>query len=479
MASVKVHSGVFGHSTGKISKSRGRTVVKPILKKLHSHSDRESSLDLDRGWDDQPSPSFAGPDFGTYDSDGSYHYSAPAFANTRSGRDVIFSLSATDIAGVGGHGAGALAAGREGARSKYSHVRSTSGNSHTSSIATTTSGRNGSTFVHPFQQTPYTSTPPLSYANSRASFENGITTGYSSTITEDDDDIDPYPSLHSTSTTPRPALYQSAYFQHPNHRRPSLASQRTSSISDGNQTARISATRSSSAQVRPLGTASVNQSKSELNPSTVSSETAGSPLSSTAPLGTAAIILSSLQTNLTSSPASPMSPLRNSLDMGGFRMRSRSEVDMSTHQEQVREARRKFEAKERAKEEKYAREQHRKQERAENREAHRMEKTHSRLRKGSGGNGSVSSSTMSSGTDIRITTSRKQDAVFDRAQEKIDFSTHGYNSTHDGQSAPTRADKVHFTSPLKRTKTAKRKTAGVWTAFVLWFRTRLLKLGRR
>ncbi|KAG5922620.1 hypothetical protein E4U42_005415 [Claviceps africana] len=491
MASAKTHSGVFSHPTSKLSKSRSRTVVKPILRKLHSHTDRGSSLDLDRGWDDQPSPGLAaGSDFGPYDSDASYHYLAPAAASMRSGRDSV------------GYAAGALsmtAAASEGARAKYSHVRSTSGNSHASSIATTTSGRNGGSFVHPFQQTPQTSTPPLlSYANSRASLDNAFAPGYSPTITEDDDDVDdiePY-SFHSTisahsalssysaSTTPRPAVYQSAYFQHPNHRRPSAVGHRTSSLSDGNQATRSSVTRCTPAHARPLGTASVNQSRSEVDSSALFSLAADSSLSSTSPLaGTvAATALSASQTNVTSGSPSPMSPLRHSLDMGAFRLRSRSEVDTSTQQEQVLEARRKFEAKERAKEEKYAREQHRKRERAESKETHRLEKTQSRLRHGSAGHGSVSSSIRSSGTDIRITpAARKHNAQYDDAREKIDFASHGYESTHDRQSTPIRADDVCFSSSkrVRTARTAKHKTAGVWTAFVLWLRTRLLKLGRR
>jgi hypothetical protein len=499
MATAQVYSGSFGHSGGKISKSRGRTVVKPILKKLHSHhSDRESSLDLDRGWDDQPSPGFAaGPDFGsTYDSDGSSHhyqyqhqYHSSQGGGTgmgtttaaRSARDVSFTLpAAADMA------ASVLGGGPRSLNNKYSHVRSTSGNSHTSSIATTTSGRNGGTFIHPFQQTPHTSTPPLlSYANSRASFDNGMATGYSPTITEDDDDVDPYSSFHSTSTAPRPAVYQSAFHQHPNHRRPSMASQRTSSLSDATQTVRNPAARSNSGSTRPLPPPSLNQSKSELNPSSLSSLAADSPLSSTTPMVTATTTLSSIQTTNASSSspsATPLSPLRSSLDMGGFRLRSRSEVDTSTHQEQVREARRKFEAKERAKEEKYAREQLRKQERAESKVAHKQEKSHSRLRKGSSGHGSVSSSTMSSGTDLRISSSSRKHGPglgLGYAQEKVDFSLPDHEiPLAGGQTAPSRADEVQFKSP-KRSKTAKRKTMGVWTAFMLWLRTRLLKMGRQ
>ena len=40
------------------------------------------------------------------------------------------------------------------------------------------------------------------------------------------------------------------------------------------------------------------------------------------------------------------------------------------------------------------------------------------------------------------------------------------------------ADRVNFTS-TKRNSTTKRKTTGTWTAFVLWLRTRLLRLGRQ
>ncbi|KAG6244124.1 hypothetical protein E4U25_003708 [Claviceps purpurea] len=475
MASAKVHLSLFNHPpSGKLAKPRGRNGVKPILKKLHSHSDRGSSLDLDRGWDDQPSPGFAaGSDFGTYDSDGSYHYAAP-------------------VAGyAGGYGGGFAGGAVDGARGKYSHVRSTSGNSHASSIATSKSGRNGGTFVHPFQQTPHVSTPPLLYANSRASFENGIATGYSPTITEhddddDDDSVDPYASFrstHSTSTNPRPPLYQSSY------RRPSAISHRTSSLSDGNhQTTRISATRCTSAQARGLGAASVNQSRSEVNSSNLSSLAADSPLSaSTIPLGTAATTLtttlstlSTVQTNVTSSSATPMSPLRNSLDMGVFRLRSRSEVDISTHQEQVLEARRKFEAKERAKEEKYAREQSRKRERAQSKEIHRIEKTQSRLRKECTTTDSAADIALSSGNDIREVPSsswRTEDSL-SGAREKVDPGTHGQPASS------ARSDDVRYASSkrektIQTAKTAKQKTAGVWTAFVLWLRTRLLKLGRR
>ncbi|CCF31732.1 hypothetical protein CH063_16084, partial [Colletotrichum higginsianum] len=211
--------------TGKVSKSRSKPVVKPILKKL-SHSEK-NSLDLDRGWDEQQTS------FGHYggslgrEREGSF-----------GGRDVSFSISATELSHSSSIGNG---------RSKFSHARSTSGTSHIS-VATSGSGHRNGSFVHPFQQTPRTSTPPLSYANSLASIEQGNSSSnnninnsgvpgprdYSPTITEDDDDLLDQHYLHHRSnypaTTPSiPITSNPSSSSYP--RRPSLAS-RTSSLSD-------------------------------------------------------------------------------------------------------------------------------------------------------------------------------------------------------------------------------------------------------
>ncbi|KAJ6442880.1 MFS general substrate transporter [Purpureocillium lavendulum] len=471
MASLQVHSSALGghHGPVKITKSRNRTVVKPILKKLQSHHSDRESLDLDRGWDDQPSPRLSSLDFGSgpYDSDGGGYFGPSSQYGTsagagRSARDVSFSLASGDLSsGVGGRG-------------KYSHARSTSGTSHASIATTNSSGRNGGTFVHPFQQTPQMATAtPLAYTNPRTSFDN------SPTITEDDgDDVDPYASYHSTtSSASRPTVYQAVHLQQ-GQRRPSLASQRTGSASDGAQTLRATANRSHSGSVQRLTSSSVNQSRSELQLSTANS-VVDSPLSTTAPLTTSATLLSSTQggaastaTTVTpaqscSSSASPMSPLRSSLDMGGFRLRSRSEVDTFTRQEHVREARRKFEAKERAKEEKYAREQSRKRERADT----KQERGHSRP--GRDSHGSLPGGINPAGIHRRRTP--KPDPVADEPNEKDVRASRGADGVSDSQ---PRADSVQFKSP-KRSKTAKHKTMGVWTSFVLWLRTRLLKLGRR
>ena len=202
-----------------------------------------------------------------------------------------------------------------------------------------------------------------------------------------------------------------------------------------------------------------------------------SPLSA---VTTATVGISPQMSAATSASVNPMSPLRSSLDMNNFRIRSRSDVDTATRQEHVRAARRKFEEKEKAKEEKYAREQVRKRERADTKEAHRLEKAQSRTR-------GTYSARNSTSVDARPSLTRKSTghSRFDGHDETTStspvdstFASRVYDDMAPEHPPSARADEVHFESS-KRSRTTKRKSAGTWTAFVLWFRTRLLKLGRR
>jgi hypothetical protein len=124
-------------------------------------------------------------------------------------------------------------------------------------------------------------------------------------------------------------------------------------------------------------------------------------------------------------------------------------MDTVSRQEQVREARRKFEAKEREKEEKFAREQIRKRERADAKEAQKS----AQKRKTSFGHTSTLSSARNSSS----------------VREKTE------SEPLNGGQAP---EEQPF-QPPSRSKTAKRRTNSLWTAFILWLRTRLLKLARR
>lgn len=475
MASLQTQqqpSGPSGH--GKLTKSRSRIVVKPILKRLHhvhSHSER-NSLDLNRGWDDQPVATtpeleYGSFDFGSRDLDdlstdrphlyGSNYPAAPA-AGAKLTRDVSFSLSTAEL------GPSAPGIGRANTFSS-SHARSTSGNS----VTTSKSARIGS-FVHPFQQMPRTSTPPLhSYANSVVSLDNGLT-GQPRDLTgaiaesdgDEDDELDfdePLASPASlaesvaspSATATKKLSYSSSLRSNsPNAKpaallpsRPSLSgSQRTSS--DGPATAmRVTTTRSNSGPSVP-----------RLTPGAVNHHQSAAAASDASPSGPALPLLISTQ-KTPSNPitaTSPISPFRTSLDMNGFRIRSRSEMDTATRQEQVREARRKFEAKEREKEEKYAREQIRKRERADAKEAQKYERAQAQKRKTSFGHTSTLSSARNSSS----------------VREKTE------SDPLNGTQAPD----PPFAAP-SRSKSAKRRTNSLWTAFMLWLRTRLLKLARR
>ncbi|KAJ2980915.1 hypothetical protein NQ176_g2346 [Zarea fungicola] len=241
----------IGPFTGH-SKIRGRTLVKPILKKLNSHSNSDrGSFDIDPGWDDLPSPlTYGSGDYENVYNDSAsapspslYDAAAPgANGDGLRGRDVSFSTSVS----------GDYPMWRS--KSKYSHMRSTSGTSHTSSIATNISGRNGH-FVHPFQQTPRTATPPLSYANSIASLDISATNTreYTSTINEHDSAVSPttaHPPVRTTSLT-QLATCSAAPHNTVNSRLrgPSLdENHRSASLSDGTTTPRpIPTTRSNSA----------------------------------------------------------------------------------------------------------------------------------------------------------------------------------------------------------------------------------------
>jgi hypothetical protein len=161
----------------------------------------------------------------------------------------------------------------------------------------------------------------------------------------------------------------------------------------------------------------------------------------------------------------------------GFRMRSRSEVDTAAHREQVREARKKFEEKQRVKEEKYARAAVEKRDRAATKEAVKFEKTQAQLMKGPGAMTGTSSGRNSSSAEARPSASRKstRDGYSSEA-EKMGFASSLYNST-----APATSPRADDVSPdaSRRMHTAKKKTQSAWTAFMLWVRHRLLKLGRR
>jgi len=498
---------VGGHSGGtsnKITKPRGKMqVVKPILKKL-SHSEK-NSLDLDRGWEEQ-----------AIDQMEQSHHAWGGNYGSRSGstKDVTFAFAGPFAAGgIDGHGqiagagttAGAGGAVGSSSRGKFQHGRS-------ASQASTGSTSRGA-FVHPFQQTPRTSTPPLSYANSLASFDNAR--DYSPTITENDDDELTQALSQTThhSHHPPPTHSQS------NLRRPSLASQRTASFSDITTPAgplRVSTGRSIPAPASrlALGTLTTTASNSDLH---LNLTLAGldSPIAPAAP---------ALASPTSSVSAAPMSPLRSSLEAAGFpRLRSRSELDTAARAENIRAARRKFEERERAKEEKHDRELIRKRERRDTKQASRIEKESAR--KASSSEERPSPLPIVPPTSQRPAASRKttptslstasapaaitgggggmsigkgfwagnvsrdalQDETFAGEKPPITFASRQYESVPAGQTAPPSfgpapppgVGDVRFEQARpRRSSGAKRRTQSYWQGFILWLRTKFLRIAK-
>lgn len=509
MTTVLAGVPTYSHHSNKIAKPRGK-MVKPILKKVIPQSPK-NSLDLDRGWDDQTA------DFGC----GGIYESAPT-STTRSARDVSFPRTPWEPSGYtsaprstpsasemvspigGGESVASIARSINNRGRFQQHARSTSG----TSIATNSSsnhhrpgytgagGGGGGSFVHPFQQTPRTSTPPVTYANSFTSFErdNNMPRDYSPTvITEnEDDEIETEIGLPRSTSLPQ-SLSLSA---HPNQRpppsinshstasltrRPSLTSQRTSSLTDLNNDVNVT---------RPplrVNTLPIRRSHPHPQPQSPPPPARAAHGS----INTPSFSNSDLQLNTTSSADSPrpsltlatptptpstgpMSPIRTSLE-GAFRLRSRSEIDTGARREDIREARRKFEEAERLKQEKYESEQRKKRERKDS----KMEKVVGRP--------SFSRKRTSEANTITDTRHTKSVEILrpETINEKVQrpgsaFMSRTYESTEGGVEpslVPDVAD-VRFEAP-KRASGAKRRTQSYWTRFILWLRTRLLKLGRR
>ncbi|KAI9744594.1 MAG: hypothetical protein M1818_002123 [Claussenomyces sp. TS43310] len=157
---------------------------------------------------------------------------------------------------------------------------------------------------------------------------------------------------------------------------------------------------------------------------------------------------------------SPMSAVRTSMDME-FRIRSRSEVDTRARRDSIQEARRKFHEKEQAKAEKVAQQEVRELEKRNTKEARRVER-------------SVRKSTASDGTRSKRS---KSDLTIPYEKEN-EFVGRDYD-TAEQRPPPNMGD--DSLKPPRRSRAAsgtKKKTHGAWTTFMMWFRTRLLRMGR-
>lgn len=503
---------IYHRPSKKITKSRSKMVT-PILKKVIPQSPK-NSLDLDRGWDDQTADFRTG---GIYESEST--------SMSPSARDVTFPVTpwepsgysssgvvggvsgrVTPVGGIESTAAAAAAAAPTVAprssinlrRGRFQHARTSSGHSHVS--ITTTSGschRPGASFVHPFQQMPRTNTPPLTYANSFTSFErDSMPRDYSPTVITENDDDEQLALHSSTSLTHQPlsSHLHRAYHTNNSHstislRRQSFASQRTSSLTDLNNNVNVV-----SAPLR-VNTAPIRRSHPAAPTSTPRVTSTSTSTTTHGDLNTS-FSQSDLQleSNPPDSPrqsltlaspttsVAPMSPVRSSFE-GAFRLRSRSEIDTGARREDIREARRKFEEKERAKQEKYESDQRRKMERKDS----KLEKTNSIIGRPSFSRKRTPPMTAANTNNNNSRPAKSVELLRpDTIDEKVGqrpgsaFMSSNYESTEGGEVpsfGPDVAD-VRFETP-KRASGAKRRTQSYWTSFMLWLRTRLLKMGRR
>ena len=159
----------------------------------------------------------------------------------------------------------------------------------------------------------------------------------------------------------------------------------------------------------------------------------------------------------------PVSAIRSSMDTG-FRIRSHSN-DGHTRQrsntETIAEARRKFDEREAAKEEKAAREEIRKRERDSQKEAKRIERGHRR----------------SSASDATRNQRSRSDLTMQSHSEKSgSFITPDYSPMHhpDLEIFEEHPSRSHTT-----TSAVKMKTHSTWTKFMMWLRTRFLRMGKK
>ncbi|KAG4424193.1 hypothetical protein IFR04_002597 [Cadophora malorum] len=391
------------------------TKVKPILRKLTQNE--RNSLDLDRSAAEQDG---LGIEYLGYGNAGGYG-SRIGTSNSHGPANGSGPRSSHDVQLRRGY-----------------HHRSTSGTSQFST-ATTGSGHRTGSFVHPFQQTPRPYTPPIAAS---ASYQNSLRESeidHSPALTEDEDHPHPRDQPQSHIRSPSQSQSHIHPFRSPsnlsNHTSPpsmtGVSSSPNISHSQQPQSLRVLTNKQASSSRLALAT-----SHTSLHNTTLSSDIAS-------PTDT----------------MSPVSAIRNSLDKG-FRIRSRSEVDTRIQSETIQEARRKFQEKEQAKEEKAAREEIRALEKRQQKEARQIERGHRRS--------SASNDTRSKRSKSDLT-----------MQEKDSFVGRDYNSVPQQQTPTfTSVGEEQFYQP-RRSGTAKLKTHSAWTKFVMWIRTRFIRMGKK
>ncbi|KKA29074.1 hypothetical protein TD95_004185 [Thielaviopsis punctulata] len=430
-----VHNRLQRHRSHRASGGR------PAIKR-NSHSEK-GSFDLDRSWEDHlhyenhgwGSSSARNHSFDLPDSTAVTTSTSSATRETTYNTGLGLGDSSDSTFGMSRSSYSNTASIAVPRTTKYPvHGRSVSGTSHVS-ITTSSAGHRPGSFVHPFQQTPRTSSPPLFIAPSSPLERSPSLREYSPTIAENDE-------IYSSST--------------PINRSYSVGARASL---DFTPSGTYHSTRTPYAVLTPTRPDAALSSNMEA-------------LDTPSPI-----------TPIKSSFTSSSAPKRPSLDMP-FRLRSRSaEVDTFTQSERLREARRRFEEKQRVKDEKYARAQVEKKDREATKEAVKFEKAQAQLKKAASSTGSGRNSNEMCAASALATTVRRGTGASSEAEKQspdLAFASSSYENTTAGAEPTSDVDSCMDTNaPPRRIYSAKKRTQSTWTAFILWIRTRLFKIGRR
>lgn len=304
------------------------------------------------------------------------------------------------------------------------HHRSTSGTSQFST-ATSGSGQRTGSFVHPFQQTPRPYTPPLGASHSyQGSLREDEQTNYSPALTEEEGDSH---RLHHRKTSGHPSV-------------------------NGNN------------RIEPLARVSTSNSSLNTNPLRIQTKqypSSASRLARESHTSLSSTLMLSPEFASPTETMSPVSGIRGSIDLG-FRLRSRSDVHYN-NVETIEEARRRWDLEQKQKEEKYAKEEIRKLE--------KQNKAQARDRIGGHRRSSASEGTRSKRSKSDLTIHQEKTGVF-----ALDY-TSAQTDLPPVIGAGLEEPKPSRT--VSSSQDAKKKANSTFHAFLMWLRTRILRMKKK
>jgi hypothetical protein len=388
--------------------------------------------------------------FATYEEPLSSHSVAstpklkPYLRKTSGSKDdqgkLDLSRSTTENEGLAGLGIQDLGAKTAGEVSFSNPRRRTTSHSRTVSGCSSISNGSGSfkpthPFIHPMRQTPRPYTPPIPTHSSTSSL-NDDEADESSDVVDDEFKLgNGYRSRRSMSISSTPQIA------------PTPLSQSHTALDLG---------------MVPKLTSNVSQS----NLSTLSTKSGTSPPKQSRSRGE-----STISEDQAISPSS-----RTSIDKAFSFVSRKSDVELTSREERIREARRKFEDKEAEKARKAQKEAHKKQE-SDRSKSFRQEERQTRQSEASDRNGSRRPSIVS--TALQKNKSKKDERKRDSITEKFDSRPYENYAESNEASLPVRGRKAGASekTPATVQQYHPKAAKGGWVKFETWVRTRVSSCG--